>query len=90
MSFRKMALLTALSLSMASAPVMAQSSPTGARSGVSMEDASDQGRGRGRDRRDDDDRDRTTTYIIAFFVIIVIGLGIYIALDNDQGGRVSP
>ena len=79
MSIRKMALVAALGLSMASAPVMAQTSaPTVAeRTGAGMEDANDQYRS-------------TTVYIVAFFVILAIGLGIYVALNNDEDGITSP
>ena len=81
MSIRKMAMVAALGLSMASAPVLAQTAPA-ARSGAEMVQASAQ---------DDDDRyGGTTTYIIAFFVIIVIALGIYFAIDEDDGGRTTP
>ena len=82
MSIRKMALVAALGLSMASAPVMAQTSaPAIERAGASLEDANDQGRGNYRS---------TSTYIIAFFVILAIGLGLYVALnDDDDGGRRS-
>ena len=78
MSVRKMAMIAALGLSMASAPVLAQTAPA-ARSGAEMVQASGQ---------DDDDwgsGTSTTTYVIAFFVVIVIGLGIYFAIDEDEG-----
>jgi hypothetical protein len=96
MSIRKLAMVAALGLSMASAPVFAQ---TGAsRSGPEMMQASGQdnpprGQGRGRGPVDGDEgafAGGTTTYIIAFFVIIVIALGIYFALDKDDDGRTSP
>jgi hypothetical protein len=88
MSIRKMALVAALGLSMASAPVMAQTSaPTTARAGVGMEDSNDQGRGR--DRGNAYGRS-ATTYIVAFFVIIAIGLGIYVALQENEPGQTSP
>ena len=83
MSLRKMATIAALGLSMASAPVLAQSAPM-ARSGAEMVQASGQ----------DDDGDwggnSTTTYIIAFFVVVVIGLGIYFAIDDDENPKTSP
>jgi len=83
MSLRKMATIAALGLSMASAPVLAQTAPT-ARSGAEMVQASGQ----------DDDGDwggnSTTTYIIAFFVVIVIAIGIYFAIDDDGDGRPTP
>jgi uncharacterized membrane protein len=85
MSIRKLAMTAALGLSMASAPVLAQSAPT-ARTSAAMVEASAQS--------DDDDGASsyggTTTYIIAFFVIIVIGLGIYFAIDDEGDGKVSP
>jgi hypothetical protein len=81
MNIKKLALTAALGLSMASAPVMAQTASV-ERTGAVMEQASGQ---------DDDDGywGGTTTYVIAFFVIIVIGLGIYFAIDEDED-RTSP
>ncbi len=84
MSLRKMATIAALGLSMASAPVLAQTAPT-ARSGAEMVQASGQ----------DDDGDEwggnsTTTYIVAFFVVIVIAVGIYFAIDDETEGKTSP
>lgn len=83
MGIRKLAMVAALGLSMASAPVLAQTAPA-PRSGAEMIQASGQ----------DDDGDwggnSTTTYVIAFFVVIVIGLGIYFAIDDDSDGQVSP
>ena len=86
MSVRKLAMVAALGLSMASAPVLAQTAPA-ARSGAEMVQASGQD--------DDDDGEwgagsSTTTYIIAFFVIIVIAIGIYFAFDEDDEGTTSP
>ena len=84
MSVRKMAMVAALGLSMASAPVLAQTAPA-ARSGAEMVQANGQD--------DDDDGgwgNSTSTYVIAFFVIIVIGLGIYFAIDDDGEGRTTP
>lgn len=74
MSIRKMALVAALGVSMASVPVMAQTSaPAIERAGATMEDANDQGVG----------RNSTTTFIVAFFVILAIGLGLYAAFGNE-------
>jgi heme/copper-type cytochrome/quinol oxidase subunit 2 len=78
-----MATIAALGLSMASAPVLAQTAPA-ARSGAEMVQASAQ------DDDDDWGGNSTTTYIIAFFVVIVIGLGIYFAIDDDTEGKTSP
>jgi len=96
MSIKKLALLSALGLSMASTSVMAQTSSV-ARTGAAIQEANDQGnsQGRGRGNRGDDMDEggwgnSTTTYIIAFFVIIVIAIGIYFALDKDDDGRTSP
>ena len=83
MSIRKLALTAALGLSMASAPVLAQSAPT-ARTGAEMVQAS------GQDEDDGAGYGSTTTYVIAFFVIVVIGLGIYFAIDDEGDGKVSP
>jgi hypothetical protein len=84
MSIRKMAMVAALGLSMASAPVLAQTAAP-ARSGAEMVQASGQ---------DEDDSwesgTSTTTYIIAFFVVIVIAIGIYFAIDDDGDGKTSP
>ncbi len=83
MGIRKLAMVAALGLSMASAPVLAQTAPA-ARSGAEMVQASGQ---------DDDDGwggNSTTTYIIAFFVVIVIAIGIYFAVDDDGDGRATP
>lgn len=80
MGIRKLAMVAALGASLASAPVVAQTSQaqslsvaSAARSGAEMSDASNQFEA------------TTTTYIIAFFVIVVIGLGIYFAVDDDEG-----
>jgi hypothetical protein len=84
MSVRKLAMVAALGLSMASAPVLAQSAPI-ERAGAEMVQASAQD--------DDDDGgygSTTTTYIIAFFVVLVIGLGIYFAIDDEGDDRVTP
>ncbi len=81
MSIRKMAMVAALGLSMASAPVLAQTAPA-ARSGAEMVQANAQD--------DDEGYGGTTTYVIAFFVVIVIALGIYFAFDEDDGGRSTP
>lgn len=90
MSVKKLALVAALGMSMASAPVMAQTAPSASpaqieRASAELEEANDQGRGNAFGRRRG-----TTTYIIAFFVIIVIALGIYFAIDDDNEGTVSP
>ncbi len=84
MSLRKMATIAALGLSMASAPVLAQTAPT-ARSGAEMVQASAQD-----DEGDDWGGNSTTTYVIAFFVVIVIAIGIYFAIDDDGNGRPTP
>jgi hypothetical protein len=81
MSIRKLAITAALGLSMASAPVLAQTAPA-ARSGTEMVQASEQEEG--------GYSSSTTTYVIAFFVIIVIGLGIYFAIDDEGDGKTSP
>ncbi len=84
MGIRKMAMVAALGLSMASAPVLAQTAPA-ARSGAEMVQASGQ---------DDDDGDwaanSSTTYVIAFFVVIVIAVGIYFAVNKGEEPRTSP
>ncbi len=81
MSIRKMAMVAALGLSMASAPVLAQTAPA-ARSGAEMVQASAQD--------DDDYGTSTTTYVIAFFVIVVIAIGIYFAIDDDGENVTTP
>ena len=83
MSVRKMAMIAALGLSMASAPVLAQTAPA-ARTGAEMVQASAQ------DDGDFGTGTSTTTYIIAFFVVIVIGLGIYFAVDKNDDGQTTP
>lgn len=90
MGIRKLAMVAALGASMASAPVIAQTTQaqslsvaSAARGGADMQDASaqsDRGRERGRAFQGG-----TQTYIIAFFVIVVIALGIYFAFDEDEG-----
>lgn len=77
MGIKKMALVAAVGLSMASAPVMAQTSSV-QRSAPVLEESNGQ------------DESSTSTYVIAFFVILAIGLGIYFALDSDDEGRTSP
>jgi hypothetical protein len=76
MGIRKMAMVAALGASLASAPVMAQTSSlslaTGARADAALQDENAQ-------------RSTTTTYIIAFFVIIAIGIGIYTITNDDEG-----
>ena len=79
MGMRKMALVAALGLSMASAPVLAQTSaPTApARSSAELTETNAAYGG-------------TTTYIVAFFVILAIGLGIYAAVHEDGNNPTSP
>ena len=81
MGIKKIALVAALGLSMAAAPVMAQTSAVG-RSAPVLAQASGQD--------DDGVESSTTTYIVAFFVIVAIGLGLYVALNNDDEGQTSP
>lgn len=81
MGIRKMALVAALGLSMASAPVLAQTQSV-ERSAPVLAQANGQD--------DDGVRSTTTTYIIAFFVILAIGLGIWAATDGEDDGRTSP
>lgn len=83
MGIRKIAMAAALGASLASAPVMAQTTQaqslsvaSAARAGAGMQEASLQ---------DDDGFGGTQTYIIAFFVIVVIAIGIYFAVDDDEG-----
>lgn len=78
MGIRKLAMVAALGASLASVPVVAQTTQaqslsvaSAARSGAEMSEASDQM--------------PVTAYIIAFFVIVTIGLGIYFAVDDDEG-----
>lgn len=78
MGIRKLAMIAALGASLASAPVVAQTSQasslsvaSAARSGADLEDASNQL--------------DTTAYIIGFFVVVVIAAGIYFAVDDDEG-----
>lgn len=82
MGMRKMALAAALGLSMASAPVMAQTAalPTGQaasidRAGATLDDANAQS--------------RRFPFLIVF-VVIAVGLGLYFALDNNDDGPTSP
>jgi len=77
MGIKKMALVAAVGLSMASAPVMAQTAPV-SRSAPSMEESNGQV------------ESGTSTYIIAFFVVVAVGLGLYFAFNNDDDGRTSP
>jgi hypothetical protein len=81
MGIKKIALVAALGLSMAAAPVMAQTSAVD-RSAPVLAQASGQD--------DDGVESSTTTYVIAFFVILAIGLGIYVALNKDDQGQTSP
>ena len=82
MGIRKMAMVAALGLSMASAPVLAQTAPARASAPMVQANGQDDEAGWG--------GSSTTTYIIAFFVVIVIGLGIYFAIDDDGDGQTSP
>jgi len=84
MGMKKLALLAALGLSMASAPVMAQTAQVD-RAAATMQQASAQ-------EEDGDFAGGTTTYVIAFFVIIVIALGIYFAIDDsgEDEDRATP
>ena len=77
MSIKKMALVAALGLSMASAPVMAQTASV-ERSAAVLEESNGQV------------EMTTTTYVIAFFVILAIGFGIYSAIDDEGDGQTSP
>lgn len=77
MGIKKMALVAAVGLSMASAPVMAQTAPV-SRSAPVLSEANNQ------------DESSTSTYIIAFFVVVAVGLGLYFALSEDEDGRTSP
>ena len=77
MGIKKMALVAALGLSMASAAVMAQTASVD-RSAAVLEEANGQV------------ETTTTTYVIAFFVILAIGLGIYAATDTTDEGQASP
>lgn len=79
MGIKKIALVAAIGLSMASAPVMAQTAPV-SRSAPVLAEANAQDEGYG----------GTSTYIVAFFVIVAIGLGLYFALNDDDEGRTSP
>ena len=81
MGIKKVALLAALGLSMASTPVLAQTEAA-QRSAPVLVDASGQ--------EEESGFGGTTTYVIAFFVIIVIGLGIYAATDTGNQGQTSP
>lgn len=77
MVIKKMALVAALGLSMASAPVMAQTASV-ERSAAVLEESNGQV------------ESSASTYIIAFFVILAVGLGIYAATQGDDDGRTSP
>lgn len=81
MNIKKLALTAALGMSMASAPVMAQTASV-ERTGAVLEQASAQ--------EEDGTFGGTTTYVIAFLVVVVIGLGIYFAIDDEGDGDVSP
>jgi uncharacterized membrane protein len=82
MGIRKIAMVAALGASLASAPVMAQSSQasslsvaTAQRSGAELQEANQQL--------------DTQAYVIGFFVIVAIGLGLYFALDDSDEGPIS-
>lgn len=77
MGIKKMALVAALGMSMASAPVMAQTAAVD-RSAPVLEQA------------DGQVERSTSTYIVALFVVIAVGLGLYFALNDDDDGRTSP
>lgn len=79
MGIKKMALVAALGLSMASAPLMAQTASV-ERSAAVLQEANGQ----------DGVEAGTSTYIIAFFVVLAIGLGLYTAFNSDDNGRTSP
>lgn len=78
MGIKKMALVAAVGLSMASAPVMAQTAPIERSSAVLAQSSAQ------------DDEDGASTYIIAFFVVVAVGLGLYFAIDDEGDGRTSP
>ena len=77
MGIKKMALVAALGLTMASAPVMAQTASV-ERTAAALEEINGQV------------ETTTTTYVIAFFVILAIGLGIYAATDTENDDKTSP
>lgn len=77
MGIKKMALVAAVGLSMASAPVMAQTAPV-SRSAPVLEETNAQV------------ESGTSTYIIAFFVVVAVGLGLYFAINDEDDGRTSP
>ena len=81
MSIRKIALVAALGTSLASAPVVAQTSklPEPARASASLDEA------------DSQVRTTTGTYVIAFLALVAIGLGLYFAfIEDDDAPPVSP
>ncbi len=82
MTIKNLALAAALGVSMASAPVMAQTASV-ERTGAVLEQTSAQ---------DDEGAfaGGTTTYVIAFFVVVVIAIGIYFAIDDEGDGTTSP
>lgn len=77
MGIKKMALVAAVGMSMASAPVMAQTAPV-SRSAPVLEESNGQV------------ETGTSTYIIAFFVVVAVGLGLYFAFSEEDDGRTSP
>ena len=83
MSIRKIALVAALGTSLASAPVVAQTSALPsqpARAAATLDQANGQWEGAS-----------TETYVVAFFALVAIGLGLYFAfIDDDEDFPVSP
>lgn len=77
MGIKKMAMVAALGLTMASTPVLAQTSAV-ERSAAALEEINSQ------------IESSATTYVVAFFVVLAIGLGIYTATDTSDEGRTSP
>ena len=82
MSIRKIALVAALGTSLASAPVIAQTSALPsepARAAATLDQANGQW------------QPSTGTYVVAFFALVAIGLGLYFAfLDDEDDFPVSP
>jgi hypothetical protein len=76
-------LVTALGLSLASAPVVAQTTtqPTQpARAGATLDQANAQ-----------EWHPTTEAYVVAFLALVAIGLGLYFAfIDDDEEGPVTP
>ena len=80
MSIRKIALVAALGMSLASAPVVAQTAtPPSTRAGATLNEANGQW------------EPSTEAYVVAFFALVAIGLGLYFAfIDDDEAPPVSP